>query len=58
MGKKFQCKDVGIQGCTWEAKANTEEEIMEMVQAHAPVHDIKEVTPELVAKIKAAIKDD
>jgi predicted small metal-binding protein len=43
--------------CTWEATADTEEELIELAKEHAPVHDITEITPELIAELKAAMKD-
>jgi len=58
MGKTLKCKDIGLTDCTWEAKADTVEEIIEMAREHAPAHDITEVTPELIEELKAAIKDE
>lgn len=58
MGKTFRCIDFGVTGCDFEAKADTEEEVMEMVKAHAPVHDIQEITPAMEAQIKAIIKEE
>ncbi len=47
-----------VPDCPFEATAPTEEELMEMVAAHAAhTHGITEVTPELAAKVKAAIQD-
>ena len=44
--------------CPFEAAAPTEEELMRMVAAHAAhTHGITEITPELAAKVKAAIQD-
>jgi predicted small metal-binding protein len=54
--KHIACGDL-VPGCTWTASAPTEEELLKKVAAHAEqAHDIKEVTPELAAKVKAAIK--
>jgi len=58
MGKSLKCKDVGVSDCTWEAKAETEEEIIEMAKAHGPVHGINEISSEMMADLKAAIKDE
>jgi predicted small metal-binding protein len=46
-----------VPDCPFTASAATEEELMKKVAAHA-VHDhgVTEVTPELAAKVKAAIK--
>ena len=46
-----------VPNCPFEATAPTEEELLKMVAAHAAhTHGIKEVTPELAAQFKAAIK--
>ena len=46
-----------VPGCAFTASAATEEELMKKVAAHAAHdHGIREVTPELAAKVKAAIK--
>jgi predicted small metal-binding protein len=57
MGKSLKCKDIGLTDCTWEATADTEEELIELAKEHAPVHDIKEITPELLGQLKAAMTD-
>jgi len=45
-----------VPDCPFEATAQTEDELLEMVAAHAAhTHGITEVTPELAAKVKAAI---
>jgi len=47
-----------VPDCPFEATAPTEAELLEMVAAHARhTHGIAEVTPELAAKVKAAIQD-
>ena len=47
-----------VPDCPFEATAPTEEELMQMVAAHAAhTHGITEITPELAAKVKAAIQD-
>ena len=49
------CNEV-VPGCGFTASADTEEELIEKVAAHAAHdHGVAEVTPELVAKVKAAI---
>jgi predicted small metal-binding protein len=55
MSKHISCHDV-VSGCGFQADAETEEELLEQVTAHAARdHGVKEVTPELAAKVKAAI---
>ena len=47
-----------VPDCPFEATAPTEEELMQMVAAHAAhTHGITEITPELAAKVKASIQD-
>jgi len=47
-----------VPDCPFEATAPTEEELLKMVAAHAAhTHGIKEVTPELAAKVKASIQN-
>jgi predicted small metal-binding protein len=57
MSKHIACGDV-VKGCGFTASAATEEELIKTVTEHAArEHGVKEVTPELAAKVKAAIKD-
>lgn len=54
--KHIACSDV-VPGCTFTATAPTEEELLKKVIAHAAHdHGVTEVSPELAAKVKAAIK--
>ncbi len=56
MTKQIACNDV-VNGCTFKASAATEEELVKQVVAHAAKdHGVTEVTPELAAKVKAAIQ--
>jgi len=56
MAKHIACNDV-VDGCKFEASAPTEEELLKQVTAHAAKdHGVKEVTPDLAAKVKAAIQ--
>jgi len=50
------CAEI-VPDCPFTASALTEEEILRLVAAHADHdHGIKEVSPELAAKVKSAIK--
>jgi predicted small metal-binding protein len=54
--RHIACGDV-VPGCDFKASAPTEEELLEKVVTHAAQHHgVMEVTPELTAKVKAAIK--
>ena len=56
MSKQLACGDV-VPGCGFKADAATEDELIKKVAAHAAQsHGVKEVTPELAAKLKAAIQ--
>lgn len=58
MAKVLRCSDVGFD-CGFEIRADSEEELMKKVAEHAAeVHDIKEVSEEVAAKVKAAIRDE
>lgn len=57
VSKRINCGAI-VPGCTWTATAPTEEALMQQVIAHAAeAHGVKDVTPELAASVKAAIKD-
>jgi predicted small metal-binding protein len=52
----FKCRDIGLD-CPFEATAKTDDELMKKISAHAAsVHNMKTVSPEMMAKIKKAIK--
>jgi predicted small metal-binding protein len=56
MTKHIACNDV-VNGCAFRASAATEDELVKQVTAHAAKdHGVAEVTPELAAKVKAAIQ--
>ena len=56
MTKHIECNDV-VAGCGFQANAASEEELVKQVAAHAAqAHGVQEVTPELAAKVKAAIQ--
>jgi predicted small metal-binding protein len=56
MTKRIACNDV-VGDCPFNASAATEEELVKKVEAHAAqVHGVHEVTPELAARVKAAIR--
>jgi predicted small metal-binding protein len=56
MAKQLFCNDV-VAGCQFKAEAATDAELLEKVKAHAAEkHGVKEITPELAAQVKAAIR--
>ncbi|MEZ4585004.1 MAG: DUF1059 domain-containing protein [Gemmatimonadales bacterium] len=57
MAKQLACGDV-VPGCTYVAKAESEADLMQQVAKHASeAHGVKEITPDLLAKVKAAVKE-
>jgi predicted small metal-binding protein len=47
-----------VPGCAFTAEAANETELLQKVAAHAGAdHGLKEVPPEVLGKLKAAIKD-
>ncbi len=58
MGKVLRCRDVGVD-CDFEARGKDEAEILRQAAEHAKgCHTGTKLTPELQAKILAAIKDE
>ena len=55
--RQIACHDV-VPGCGFTASAATDEELIAKVAAHAAHdHGVTEITPELAAKVKAAIRE-
>lgn len=55
MSKKLTCV---VEGCEFKFEAATEESLLQKVGEHAAAeHGVKEVPPELLAKVKAAIRE-
>jgi len=58
MTKVIRCRDVGFD-CDGVIKAKTEEEALNLAAAHAKsAHNVKEVTPDIVKKIKSVMKEE
>jgi predicted small metal-binding protein len=58
MAKVLRCRDVGMD-CDYEARAETEEEILKKVAEHAgTTHNMTEISEEVLAKVLAAIQDE
>jgi predicted small metal-binding protein len=54
--KRIACAEI-VPDCPFTASADTEEALLQKVIAHAAHdHGITEVTPELAARVKAAIR--
>ena len=58
MEKVIHCRDVGFD-CNGVIKAKTEKEALTLAAEHArTVHGVTEITPEIVDKIKAVMKEE
>jgi predicted small metal-binding protein len=57
MAKKIVCRDCGVD-CDFTASAETEAELMKAVTEHCHNdHGMSQIPADLVAKVKAAIRD-
>jgi predicted small metal-binding protein len=58
MAKILECAKVDpASGCHHIMRGETEEEVLQEAAEHAREHGIREVTPELIALVKAHIRD-
>ena len=58
MAKILECSKVDpASGCQHIIRGETEEEVLQEAAEHAKTHGIREVTPELIALVKAHIRD-
>ena len=58
MAKVLRCRDVGMD-CDFEARGETEEEILKKAAQHADAaHNMKEIPEEVLEKVRAAIRDE
>jgi len=59
MTKSISCADLGHQGCEFHAHADSDEELLKQVKAHAAEsHEITEFTPEVIEQVKSKIKEE
>jgi predicted small metal-binding protein len=59
MGKILECAKVDpSSGCTHVVRGKTEEEVMKNAAEHAKQHGIRQMTPDLMEKAKAQIRDE
>ena len=57
MGKIVECAKVDpSSGCTHVIRGKTEDEVLKNAAEHAKQHGIRQVTPELMARVKGAIR--
>ena len=59
MAKVLECEKVDpTSGCTHVVRGQTEDELLNNAMEHAKQHGIREVTPEMMEKVKSAIRDE
>jgi predicted small metal-binding protein len=59
MGKIVECAKIDpSSGCTHVVRGKTDEEVLRNAMEHAKQHGIREATPELMAKVKSAIREE
>lgn len=53
-----RCKDVGFD-CPGVIRASSEDEALKMAAEHArTAHGVKELTPEIVSKVKSVMREE
>ena len=58
MAKVISCRDVGVD-CDFQARAKSMDELMTVLAKHGKdAHGMTQISPEIVAKIKAAVRDE
>jgi predicted small metal-binding protein len=57
MEKVLRCRDL-VPDCNFEARGQTEEELLQKAARHAQQDHGMEVTPELAAAVRGAIKEE
>ncbi|HJR43285.1 MAG TPA: DUF1059 domain-containing protein [Gemmatimonadaceae bacterium] len=57
MTQTIACNDI-MPGCQYKAEAENEQELMAKVARHAAqAHGITEITPEILQKVRGAIRE-
>ena len=57
MSKVLRCQDVGMD-CDFEVHADTEQEILSKAAEHAKTqHNMSEISPEVLQKVRSAIHE-
>jgi len=58
MPKILECAKVDpSSGCQHVVRGETEEQVLQKAAEHAKEHGVREVTPELMERVKASIRD-
>ena len=57
MAKILECAKVDpSSGCNYVVRGETEEEVLQKASEHAKEHGIREVTPDMINRVKASIQ--
>jgi len=58
MPKVLRCNDI-VGNCDFVARGDTEQEVLAQAADHGrSVHNINDITPELLSKVQSAIRDE
>ncbi len=58
MAKVINCRQVGVD-CDFEARGETEQEVIEKCAEHArSAHGMEEISPDLMEKVRNAIREE
>ena len=58
MSKVLRCNDL-MPGCPYEAKGNTEQEVLAQAAQHAQsAHNITDIPPAMLEQVRGAIRDE
>lgn len=56
--QKIACANI-MPGCPFEAEDESEQALLQKVATHAAeAHNVREITPDLLSKVKSAIKTE
>jgi predicted small metal-binding protein len=58
MTKVLKCDDIN-PGCSFEARGNTDEDVLKKAAEHAKTaHNMEEIPPDVLDKARSAIRDE
>jgi predicted small metal-binding protein len=58
MGKVLKCNDLN-PGCSFEARGNTDEDVLKKAAEHAKTaHNMEKIPPDVLDKARSAIRDE
>jgi predicted small metal-binding protein len=58
MTKVLRCNEL-MPGCNWEGRGESETEVLMQAAEHAKdAHNLTDISPELIAQVRGAIRDE